>query len=393
MKLLDRYLLRELAGPFFLGLFVFTALLFLNQLILLAELVINKGLPATTVGRLLLAILPSFLSLTIPMAVLLGTVVAFGRLSGDNEVIALTSQGVSLWRIGVPVLLFGAATGAITLWVMLVALPWGNTTFKKILFEVASTRASVGLEEGVFTTSFPDMVLYVGGVDSRTGELSAVIIQQPGPQGEEMTLFARRGRLVSDPGNLDLRLALEEVTIQAKPPTGTSLTITRAPRYEQRIRISELQERIKAGGAPPKGEREMNVAELREEIERRRVRGLDFRSLVVEVQKKYAIPFACLVFAVIGVPLGMIARRSDKLVGFGVSMGVIFVYYLFLTSGETLGDKGAFPPAVGMWWGNVIVGVAGILLFRRCSQDLPIRSLELVGDFVAAVRRKLRRRR
>lgn len=393
MKLLDRYLLRELTGPFLLGLFIFTILLFLNQLILLAEMVINKGLPAVTVGRLLLAILPSFLSLTIPMAVLLGSVVAFGRLSADNEVVALTSQGISLWRLSLPVIAFGMLTTGATLWVMLVALPWGNMTFKRILFDVASSRASVGLDEGVFNTSFQDMVIYVGEVDNRTGLLSGVIINQPGPNADEMTLFARRGRLVSDPDTLDVRLALEEVTIQSKSPAGKDITITRAPRYEQRIDISEMQEKGKPDGGPPKGEREMTVGELRAEAGRRGKKDLEYRSLLVEIHKKFSLPVACLVFAVMGIPLGLIARRSDKLVGFGVSMGVIFFYYIFITAGETLGDKGAIPPFVGMWWGNIILGIIAVLLFRRCAQDLPVRSVTALGDLLRGLSRALWRRR
>src|SRR5512134_1296812 len=145
MKLVDRYLLQELVPPFLVGVLVFTFLLLMSQILRLMELIVNKGVPAGTILLLVLYLIPSILVLTVPMSVFLATVVTFGRLSAENELTAFKTGGYSLLRLTLPVVVFSVCAYALTSWLIISALPGGNQAFRKSMFEIVRTKASVGL--------------------------------------------------------------------------------------------------------------------------------------------------------------------------------------------------------------------------------------------------------
>ena len=165
MRLVDRYLLKELFPPFFLALTVFTLIMLTDRALRLTELVILKGVDISTVGLLFLYILPSFFAVTVPMAVLVAVLIAFGRLSAESEITAMAASGVSLGRLVPSVFSFCLIGAAITLWIMLSLLPAGNQAFKETMFQVVKTKATVGIHEGVFNDAFDGLVLYAQGVE------------------------------------------------------------------------------------------------------------------------------------------------------------------------------------------------------------------------------------
>src|SRR5512145_1997129 len=143
MKLVDRYLLRELVPPFLLGVLIFTFLLLMSQILRLMELIVNKGVDIGTILRLILYLLPSILVLTVPMSVFLATVVTFGRLSAENELTAFKTGGYSLLRLTAPAAAFAACAYALASWLIISALPAGNQAFRTRMFEIVRTKASV----------------------------------------------------------------------------------------------------------------------------------------------------------------------------------------------------------------------------------------------------------
>src|SRR6266540_1726410 len=160
-KTLFKYMLKEIAVPFLLGIGVFTFVLLMGRFLKLADLVISKGVPLTDVLKLLLYIFPSFSLVTIPMAFLLAMLLAFGRLSSDSEITAIKSSGISLYGLLPPILTFAALASTLTTFITIYALPWGNTAFKSLLVEIVETRASLTMKEKVFNDDFPGLVIYV----------------------------------------------------------------------------------------------------------------------------------------------------------------------------------------------------------------------------------------
>ncbi|MDH7500900.1 MAG: LptF/LptG family permease, partial [candidate division NC10 bacterium] len=149
MKILDRYILKEMGSIFMVGIGAFTIVLLLDKIIRLTELILNKGVGTWVALRLFLFLLPSFLTLTIPMATLLATLTTFGRMASDREVTAMKTTGVSLYRLLQPPFLFASIAFLVNLLLSVYIMPWGYHGFKSLLYQIARSSASIGLREGV----------------------------------------------------------------------------------------------------------------------------------------------------------------------------------------------------------------------------------------------------
>jgi LPS export ABC transporter permease LptF/LPS export ABC transporter permease LptG len=367
VRIIDRYVWRELLVPFLLGLFVFTFLLLIDKIFDLTDLIINKGVPVDLVGRLLLYILPAFLVLTIPMAFLLAILVAFGRLSADLEVVALKASGVSPLRLLRPVLVFGVGVTAATALLMLEGMPRGNYAFKSLVFDIIRVQASVGIKERVFNDSFGRYVLYVEEIAADHVGLRNVFVADERDPDRVRLVTAREGRLLSDEASRRVMLQLMRGAVH-ETERG-SLQKYREITFRQYDLSLSLENPLVRQGEAPKGDREMRLSELREHAAvAARARG-NPNPYLVEIHKKYAIPVACVVFALVGVPLGIRAHRGGRWAAFVLMLPIVLFYYVFLTLGESLGDAGRMPPWLAMWGPNLIVAAVGLGLLRAVVQE------------------------
>src|SRR5882724_6187622 len=212
-KVLHRYVFREILVPFALGLGVFTFVLLLARLLKLIELVVNRGIPAATVARVFLYLLPAFLEVTVPMAMLLAILVAFGRLSADSEVTALRSSGVSLYQLVPPVATFvvivTVATGALAWY----GRPLGNRALRTAMWDIARTRATAGLKPQIFNDDFPGLIIYAEQIDATTDQLERVLIADDRDPQQRNTVFAQAGYMISDVERETVTLRLLDGTI------------------------------------------------------------------------------------------------------------------------------------------------------------------------------------
>jgi lipopolysaccharide export system permease protein len=374
MRILDRYLLREITPPFLVGIMVFTFILLMGQFLKLVEMILNKGVPLTTALRLIGYLLPSILVMTLPMAILLGTLVAFGRMTADNEITALRAGGVSLFRLTRPVVLFSLAVWGITAYLIGTALPAANQAFRTLMFEVVRSKASLGLRERVFNDEFDGLILYINQVPvSQDQPLGGIIIHDfrgelEKPRRDTATIFAKEGVLISDDANRDVVFRLREGSIH---------TLGRDRlKYEQiNFGLHDLRLTMDQGLSPelalPKGLREMTVAELRQKAEEFRRQGVSVHPPLVEIQKKYAIPVACLIFPFLGISLGVLFRKGEKMVAFALCIGVVIVYYVILVAGEPLGKSGAVPAWLSMWAANILFSLIAGALYATVVRERP----------------------
>jgi lipopolysaccharide export system permease protein len=208
VRIIHRYVLREIAVPFVLGLATFTFILLIARVLRLVELVVNRGVPLLDVLRLFSYILPAFLEVTVPMALLLGVLTAFGRLSADSEITALRTSGVSLYQVLSPVAVFASVVFVIALGLSVYVRPWGNNRLRAGLFEIARTRASAGIREKVFNDDFKGLVIYVDHIEPPGNALRGVLIADTREADQSNTVVAQAGFLVSgaDGDTLTLRL-------------------------------------------------------------------------------------------------------------------------------------------------------------------------------------------
>ena len=381
---LDRYVFGEILVPFALGVAAFTFILLIARIVKLVELVINRGVPALQTLQLFSYSLPFFLELTVPPAMLLAILVALGRLSADSEIIALRAAGVSLVQIARPVAVFAIITWALTSLLSLYVRPWGHAALRGVLYEIAKTRAAAGLRPEVFNDDFERLVIYVDTINPERDVLERVVIADDRSRLERSTLFAREGRLVPNEGKQTLVLRLRDGSIHTLNREDGSYHKTDFVEYDVRLDLAALSA-TKGQRASPE---EMTIAELLTTIDHRRAAGKSTALEQLELHRKFSIPFACIVFALLAIPLGIQPARAVRSRGFAVSLAITFCYYVFLTGGETLATRRILPPALALWLPNLALGGLGAYLFASAAGErLPTDVGAWRDGFVSLVRR------
>jgi LPS export ABC transporter permease LptG/LPS export ABC transporter permease LptF len=358
MRIIDRYILRQMAWPFVLGLLVFTFLLIVPELMRYAEEYVSKGVSLWIVARLVVTLLPYSLALTIPMSVLLALLVAFGRLSGDREFVALQACGVSLYRLFRPVALVAVTSCLATAYVYMVLIPVGNQAFREITFNIVASSAENEVKPRVFFDGFPNVVIYARELPPTGGWNGVFIADNRSGEGSSVYL-ARHGRAVVDRSAKTVEMVLEDWT-RHEANAGGGYRIFRG---DQMV-LNLSPEGMFPSGGIAKGLREMSVPELRTRIETMRATGDSPHIEIFELHKRFSIPAACLVFGLIGLALGATNRRDAKLASFVLGIAVIFAYYLLLWFGNSMVKGQVIPSWLAAWSPNIVLGTLGLILFR-----------------------------
>jgi len=357
MKILKRYIIAEFIPPALLGLAVFTFILLMDKIVDLVDLVINKGVDFLSVCRLLIYSLPLLLSLSTPMAVLVGMLLSFGRLSQDKEITAMRSAGVSLYSI-----ILAPITLAILVSIILVFFneniaPIAQYKFRKFYFSLLYKNPIIKFEEHTFT-DIGDYRIYVENIDRKETGLRGVIIYKD----LHTLITAQRGNKIVRGGKLYLHL--EDGSIHEKnkknPQEYNQLNFN-----EYEIGLDMYASKEDRNRMLNKNIREMNQSELKTEIDRLRAKGIPAYSIRVEYHLRRSLAFAAIAFALIGIPLGIKAEQKGKTIGFGLSLGLIFIYYILLVGGITLGERGFFHPLLCIWIPNIFMVVFGSLLIYK----------------------------
>ena len=386
IRTLDRYVLRELLPPFVLALLIFTFLLVLPPVMEYLENLLAKGVSWGTAARILWTLVPQALGLTIPMAVLVGILIGLGRLSGDRESVALLACGVSPYRLLRPVGLLAAASTLATGYVMIVAIPDANQTFREITFGVISQRVETEIRPRVFYEDFPGWVLYaLEEPDPGQPGWKKVMVANTGQSGQTTIYFAERGRLVVDRGRRAVDLVLSNGTQYRTPRPGAPRSDTDTLSFQEQV-LGLNPESVFPKINVQKGVNEKTIAELRVDGERKIRDGHSKHPEVMAIQQKFSFPAACLVFGVIGLALGLTVAREGKLAGFVVGVAVIFAYYIVmflcesLTKGfyaSTPNERTAVVMYVSRWVPNILLGAFGVVALiwraRHVEGRLPFR--------------------
>jgi lipopolysaccharide export system permease protein len=414
VPVLDRYLLRELALPFVYGGALFTFFLVIDRIYHLTDLLVTKGVPFHLVVQLLVFMLPSFLAHTLPMALLVAVLLAGGRLAGDLEIVAFKAAGVSLLRLLRPVLAAAVVVTLVTAGLTLFVNPIANREFQQQLFRILRARATSGIHERVFNSTFGDIVIYVEDVSPSQVGLRGVLVSDERDPTLSRIITAREGRLLTDEVNrrFTLRLidgAVNEADIDpteppkslqdGRPAAGSAT----AGRYRYTVfRIYDMSLSVDSPlkGAPrvEKPEKDLSLGELRERIAElaRDVHGQT--PYVVELHKRFALPLAALVFTLVGFPLAVRSHRGGRSVALAGSLGILVAYYVVTTSLETSALRQSVAVPLAIWLPNALFGAIGLVLLAATLREWrPPRVPGLWAALGAAARRtprlRVRRRR
>lgn len=428
MRILTRYIIFEHIGPFFLGIASIVFLFLLNIVFRDLGRLLGKGLSFWTIVKFFGLNLAWILALAIPMAVLISTLMAFGRLSSDREIDAMKASGVSIHQLVRPIFI-----GAFLLMIGMMIfnntiLPEFNYQVKKLYFEISKTRPTISLEPNVFYDEIPNYTIYVQKINSKKGKLEKIFIRDSSDPQFNKTIVADRGTLVFSKARQRIVFTLyngeiHEVEKQhlekyrrmkfKKQMISISLSDAQSHPFRQRgdrekttrmllddiaedkKRLYERETYVRQMIAQdlgslfpsqylPEEMRDATRASLSSSYQDRpgwMISQLEgemavihaykraIASLWVEIHKKYSIPVACLVFVLVGAPLGILVRQSGFTVAGWVSIVFFLIYWTFLIGGEQLADRLMIHPAVAMWSPNIIVGILGLFLYYRTLKE------------------------
>jgi LPS export ABC transporter permease LptG/LPS export ABC transporter permease LptF len=370
-RVIDRYILREHLAPFALSIALLTLGLLLDRIYQMTDLVITRGVPFHLVLGLLFLMLPSFLAHTLPMALLVSILLAGGRLASDWEIVAFRASGVGPLRLLRPVIVAGALLSLVTLGLTLVVIPRANQAFQTQLFKTLETRATSGINERIFNTLFGDTVIYVNEISPSQVALKGLVVSDERDPKMARIITAREGRLLADPEarRITLRLidgSISESEVGAATPASPATT-DGAPSAMPRSRYTafglydmNLSVQTPFKGAPRswKPEKSLTVAELAASADA----APDARAAApfrIELQKRWALPFAALAFAVIGFPLAAGSVQRGRGLALVASLAVLATYYLVMSSLEGQALAGQLPVWLAIWLPNLLTIAAG----------------------------------
>ena len=385
LKVLDRYVLKEIVPPFLVGLLVTTFVLLMNQVLVLAELFIDKGVPAGQALRLFALLVPSLLAFAVPMAVLAGILGGLARLSADSEVVAFRALGIGSRRLVRPLLVFGVAGWLMTSALTLFLAPRANFAWVQAMTSSVLARAELRVNPMEFNEAIPNVVLYVQNVDADKSWENVFAYLNKDPRNPRVVM-ARTGRLEIYPEQRRATLELRDGVIHSGPPADpATYSVTSFARFEEEIDVENLFPPVTS----EKRVREKDIGELLRDVggigreltalqEKHRENPgsqaasllaaqklREYRAHLVEIHKKFSLAFACLVFVLLGLPLGLIAGRSGRTGGLSLSLGVILLYYIMITTGEKLAMDGKITPFAAMWGPDIVLAAAALVLVIR----------------------------
>jgi lipopolysaccharide export system permease protein len=361
MKILSKYILKETAFPFFLSLGVISFMLIMNKVLTLVDLVLKHGVGLDVVLRLVAYLLPSTFAITIPMSLLMGAMLALGRLSADMELVAMKAGGVSLSSLLRPLLILGLVFSVGMMAFNEIALPRANQGYKSLFYDIISKKSSAAIQVNTYVSDFENLIIRVGGKAPEGNDLSDITVIKLNSDKEPLQwIQADHGRLVSDDSNHHFYMQLNDGMVQFLGEEGQDHLTTLF--FKSSTVDLDLGGSLKAVQGEDKQPQEMNISEIRKSLEAMPLGDHRRFHFGVEMHKKIAIPFACLSFLVIGFPLGLLVRKGGRMLSFVFAIGLIFVYYLFLSMGQTFGDDGKLEPWLSMWLANLSLAAIGLPL-------------------------------
>lgn len=441
IRKLDSYILSNHIGPYFFSLAIITFVFVMDFIIRWLDKFIGKGVSALTILEFFTLSLGHMFALIIPMAVMPATLMAFGQLAADNEVTAMKSSGISLYRMIVPVL---AATAGLTIALVFyfnMLLPESNHRLMNLMLDIGRMKPTLQIKENMFSDALPGYTILVREKNDKTGEITGVqIFELKG--GVPRSIIATAGRMTYREREGVLRFELDDGEIHEMPDPADIKTYRRTLFKHFTLNIQDTERTLKRSDRTHRNDREMTVEMMRAKIGEYRLTSAstrahmnqvaldnvvavfarvapDTRSLSpsaspppappepgaaravprvqseseqiqqiletqtyaldsnlrqinrygVEIHKKFALPFSCVIFVLLGAPLAIRSGKRGMTISIGFSILLFLVYYIFLIGGEKLADRGLMEPWLAMWLANIVFLAVAVGLLRQTNRE------------------------
>jgi len=380
-KTIDRYIFSELLKIFLISIFAMTMILYLDKFLFLAEMIVNRGVSFIEMVMMMVYISPAFFAITIPMAVLMASIVTFNQFSVNNEWVAMKSCNWSFIELMKPVLFFSLFAYFIANIVMFWAVPWGNQSYKVLVYDIIKNRANVDIQPNVFNRDFKNLILLVKEHHQNSQLKGVFIADTTNPEAPQI-ITSEKGVIYPNPETLKIQLKLNNGTIHELSNDRGDYQTLNFDRYDINLSLPDTERLEKKALI---GNKELSFTKIKDRIKEMKAKGLPTSGPEVELSKKFSIPFTCLLFAILGAPLGIKSSRSGKSGSFGVTVAIIMIYYIGLILTQNMGRIGKIHAYTSVWIPNIILLFVVVYVVYKMQKELPFKFMEKFIDFVVTI--------
>jgi len=358
------YLLREIIPPFFVNLMVFCLIFLISRMLEVTKLIVNYQMGFFAVINIVIHSIPAFLIFVLPMSVMMGILLALLRLSSDNEILAIKSGGIHIFRLLPPILFFSLMGFLLTLFMTIYGEPASRLATKQLIIQVVRSNLNVGLKERTFNDRFKGVMMYVNKIDPQTGVLTHIFVQDHQDKQSIRAIVADSGKIISDNKTGRFKLQLNNGTINQVDQDKTSVYSVNFDQYFFSLDIDQLLKDAKKD--TQKSFKEMSLKELNDSFQSK---DSEYILRLITYHKKFAIPFACIALSLLAMPLGIATQTRKR--SYGVILGLIFflVYYVLLSVSLGIAETSVLPPVFCIWAPNLLITLLAIYLLFRATKD------------------------
>jgi lipopolysaccharide export system permease protein len=368
LKIVHRQIFKEHLSLFLLIGSCLLGLILVGRMLQLREMLLSQNLGVFDVLRLFFYLSPVFLLLLTPIACMLSIFLTFLRMSADRELTALKASGLSLYQLLFAPLVFGSLCTLFSLYIGLFGLSWGMEHFKHSLLEFARTKTKLSLQSGVFNQEFPGLTIFAQKVNLETGDIRFVFVQDKTNKAFTTTVIAPEGSVTTDSEKEQIKVVFKNGRIFRR--VGETLDVLHFGSYAVRLPLGNM---LRSMGFERTSPKELSFAKLlaydsdpelmKEFDETRQLK------VKVEIQKRLALPLACLILGLFSVPVACVFHAFKQQHGIVLALGVFLVYYSLLSVAESLGESQLLPPFIGVWVPNLLFLGVGLLFLRQAVRE------------------------
>jgi lipopolysaccharide export system permease protein len=371
-KTLFKYLIIEQIVPLNVCFFGLTLILITGRLLQLTRYLFTSSLTFFDLVEIMAFAMPNLVLYALPMATLVGVLLAFVRFNTDNELVALRAAGVGFHQFLPAIITLLLVTTVFSFFNVLYLMPSANRAFELKLKSLGRSILPVLLKEGTFIDIVPKVVFFFGSVDPGSLKIQGVFVQDNRQPDVGVVIVADHAQIAYPP---DLSQLIFKISTGMITRVSDDLKNAQAIAFKNYDLALSMDELFGASAGFTKGRKEMTLSELRQRIHDQ---GPNYDpSFSLEFHRRLALPFSCLLLGLVGAPLGALFRQSGRMAGMTLGLGVFLTYYIVLSAGKGLGENGLLSPFLAIWLPNLLTGMVAVFLWIKMQFEIPLK----VGEF------------
>lgn len=355
------YIMIQMVPYYLLGVVIFLFILLMFQALRLTEFVLVHGVNLWTLTKIVIFLSTSFLPVILPMSLLFTVLFVYNRLSSDSEILAFYSLGHNVFVLSAPALVLSISVAFISAATSFYLGPWGNRQFEVIIEKLGASKAEAAIREGTFSEGFFDFVIYANKVDTKEGRLYNVFLYDEHDPSNPLTIIAKQGLIVREETETEYRGILRLID--------GNMHISRGQRYTK-IDFQSYDKFLMnpiTFSAREKSLNSLTLGEINELISNNPEDQKLVDGLRMEYHKRFAIAVACLLFALVGVGMGMTIYHRKASNGLVVCIALIVIYWILYIVGEGLANSKVLPPGIAIWFANFVFLVFGTWKVKKLA--------------------------